>query len=55
MIRELLNAQENANILFKEIEKRNYITAGQTEKDIGFMRFISLIKQIELVVFLNNL
>ena len=35
MIQELLIAQEKADALFREAEKRNYIAAGRTEKDVN--------------------
>lgn len=35
MIRDLRIAEKNADILFKEAERRNYIVAGQTEKELN--------------------
>jgi Xaa-Pro dipeptidase len=35
MIQDLLAAQEKADILFREVENRNYIVPGQTEKELN--------------------
>ncbi len=39
MIKDLQNAEKNADILFKEAEQRNYIVAGQTEKELNTKMF----------------
>ncbi|MDQ3192341.1 MAG: aminopeptidase P family protein [Bacteroidota bacterium] len=39
MIQDLIIAQDKAEALFKEAEKRNYFTAGQTEKQLNTKLF----------------
>src|ERR1700733_3013066 len=39
MIKDLLAAQEKADILFREAEYRNYIVPGQTEKELNTKLF----------------
>jgi Xaa-Pro dipeptidase len=39
MVQELLSAQAKADVLFNEAETRNYLVAGQTEKDLNTKLF----------------